>query len=72
MKTYSKRTFFFLRISINIFSLLCRHPTLPAPVQAHIDHLCEQIDDLSLQLAEERLNHKQTRLKVFDFVLFFY
>ncbi len=69
MKTLSKRTF---RISINIFSLLCRHPTLPAPVQAHIDHLCQQIDDLSLQLAEERLNHKQTRLKVFDFLFVFF
>lgn len=37
---------------------------LPPAVQAHIDNLCEQIDDLALELAEERLNHKQTRLKV--------
>ncbi|CAF0979938.1 unnamed protein product [Rotaria sordida] len=37
--------------------------TLPPPIQAHIDHLSEQIDDLALQLAEERLNHKQTRAK---------
>ncbi|CAF1132072.1 unnamed protein product [Rotaria sp. Silwood1] len=36
---------------------------LPPPIQAHIDNLCEQIDDLALQLAEERLNHKQTRAK---------
>ncbi|CAF4745247.1 unnamed protein product, partial [Rotaria sp. Silwood2] len=36
---------------------------LPPPIQAYIDNLCEQIDDLALQLAEERLNHKQTRVK---------
>jgi hypothetical protein len=46
--------------------LLYRRPSLPPPIQAHIDRLYEQIDDLALQLAEERLNHKQTRTKVFD------
>jgi len=45
---------------------LCSRSNLPPPIQAHIDHLCEQIDDLALQLAEERLNHKQTRAKVFS------
>jgi len=45
-----------------------QHPTLPPPVQAHIDHLCEQIDDLALQLAEERLNHKQTRNKTQEYM----
>ncbi|CAF2218958.1 unnamed protein product [Rotaria magnacalcarata] len=37
--------------------------SLPPAVQAHIDHLIEQIDDLALQLAEERLNHRLTRVK---------
>ena len=64
MEVLCKRIFFFVCIFRLIF---CRRPTLPPPVQAHIDHLCEQIDDLALQLAEERLNHKQTRLKVFIF-----
>ena len=36
--------------------------SLPVALQSHLDHLYEQIDDLSLQLAEERLNHRQTRL----------
>ena len=49
---------------------LGRRPTLPPPIQAHIDRLCEQIDDLALQLAEERLNHKQTKLRVGTYVLF--
>ena len=70
VKVLSKRTFFFY-LSTGIFSLSCRQPTLPPPIQAHIDRLCEQIDDLALQLAEERLNHKQTRLKVSDFSLVF-
>ncbi|CAF0839896.1 unnamed protein product [Didymodactylos carnosus] len=34
---------------------------LPPPIKAHIDHLVEQVDDLTLLLEEERLNHKQTR-----------
>jgi len=70
MKILSKRTCSPSLFQKIFFSLLCRRPTLPPPIQAHIDHLCQQIDELSLQLAEERLNHKQTRLKVFDFLLF--
>ena len=60
MKSLRKTHLFFL----NRHVFLTRHPTLPPPIQAHIDHLCEQIDDLALQLAEERLNHKQTKLRV--------
>ncbi|CAF3713572.1 unnamed protein product [Adineta steineri] len=36
---------------------------LPPPIQAHIDHLCEQIDDLAVQLAEERMNFRIARTK---------
>lgn len=62
-KTHLSYTF------VSRYVVLDRHPTLPPPIQAHIDHLCEQIDDLALQLAEERLNHKQTKLRVRIFLV---
>ncbi|UJR13297.1 hypothetical protein I4U23_000315 [Adineta vaga] len=36
---------------------------LPPPIQAYIDHLCEQIDDLAVQLAEDRMNNRIARNK---------
>ncbi len=63
-KILSKR---YSNIDIYIGLLSSRHPTLPPPIQAHIDRLTEQIDELALQLAEERLNHKQTKLTVISF-----
>ena len=38
---------------------------LPLPIQTHIDHLYEQINDLTKQLSEERIKHKQARINVF-------
>ncbi len=45
--------------------ILFRGHFLPTPIQTHIDRLYEQIDDLVLQLSDERLRHKQTRIRVF-------
>jgi hypothetical protein len=45
--------------------ILFRSHFLPPPIQIHIDRLYEQIDDLVLQLSDERLRHKQTRIRVF-------
>ena len=52
------------RSNIDEESGFSRHVSLPVPIQAHIDHLRLQVNDLTLQLAEERLNHKQTRVQV--------
>ena len=48
--------------------ILFRGHFLPAPIQVHIDRLYEQIDDLVLQLSDERLRHKQTRIRVILFL----
>lgn len=48
---------------------MCRRPLLPPPIQAHIDHLTEQIDDLAVQLAEDRMNYRIARNKVSNFCL---
>jgi hypothetical protein len=63
MKILGKNIFPFI-IQIRMFSP-CRCSLLPAPIQAHIDHLYEQIDDLTIQLSEERVKSKQARIKVF-------
>lgn len=46
--------------------ILHRNNLLPPVIQSHLDRMSEQIDDLALQLAEERLNHKQTRAQVYE------
>ncbi|CAF0989208.1 unnamed protein product [Rotaria sp. Silwood1] len=37
--------------------------SLPGPMQGHLDHVYEQMNEITLQLAEERLKHKQTQIK---------
>jgi hypothetical protein len=46
-----------------------RSSFIPAPIQSHIDLLYEQIDDLTLQLFEERSKNKQIRIQVRCFFL---
>ena len=43
---------------------LIREEPLPNEMQKHLDDLYEQIDDLVLQLSEERLNHQLTKKQV--------
>lgn len=69
MKSLSKKIDFFFWFFILFNS--CRNSFLPAPLQSHIDQLYEQIDDLTSQLSEERSKHKQTRIKVDLFFVFY-
>lgn len=48
----------------NESSIVEENSFIPSPIQRHIDQLYEQIDDLMLQLSEERFQHQQTRTKV--------
>lgn len=43
---------------------------VPSPIQTHIDRLYEQVDELMVQLTEERFRHQQTRTKVFQTFFF--
>ena len=64
LRNKKTKAIFFFSPSI-FFSLSSyRHSFISTPIQEHIDHLYEQINELALELTEERFKHKQTRFKV--------